>query len=330
MVKRPSHRAHNPGDRGFESPSRHHQAVSLTRIAERADAPKGLVWHYSDVLTGRYPEAISELTSRSEEESPVAKLLVDRQGPVRVLTLNRAEVHNNVDDELAMLLADAIDVFAADDEAKVLVVTGAGDRTFCAGANLKGMPELFEHRRTLDAGPMGFARLDPDKPVIAAINGACYAGGVELACWCDFRIVDERATFGLLNKRWGLSLADGGTQRLPRVVGIGNALYMIETGVEIDAARAQMMGLAQEVVPAGTALERALELAHHCAGYSQTGIRADRKAALATLGLPLQDGLDLEVELCHAPALAREAAEGMARFRAGERPAPPRPAEARS
>ena len=117
---------------------------------------------------------------------------------------------------------------------------------------------------------MGFARLDPDKPVIGAINGACYAGGVEFAVWCDFRIVDERAKFGLLNKRWGLSLADGGTQRLPRVVGIGNALYMIETGVEIDAARAQVMGLAQEVVPAGTALDRALELAHHCAGYSRS------------------------------------------------------------
>ena len=148
--------------------------------------------------------------------------------------------------------------------------------------------------------------------------------------WCDFRIVDERAKFGLLNKRWGLSLADGGTQQLPRVVGIGNALYMIETGVEIDAARAQVMGLAQEVVPAGTALDRALELAHHCAGYSQGGIRADRKAARATLGLSLQDGLDLEVELCHAPALAPEAVAGMQRFAEGSRPEPPRPVTAES
>lgn len=253
------------------------------------------------------------------------KLLFERQDAVTVLTLNRPEVHNNMDDELAMAFADAVDAFAADDAQKVLVVTGAGDRTFCAGANLKGMRELFEHRRTRDAGPMGFARLDPGKPVIGAVNGLCYAGGVELACWCDFRIVDERARFGLLNKRWGLSLADGGTQRLPRVVGIGNALYMIETGVELTAERAQTMGLAQEVVPAGTALERALELAHHSAGYSQIGIRADRQAALATLGLPLQDGLDLEVELCHAPALAPEAVAGMERFAAGDRPAPPRP-----
>lgn len=253
------------------------------------------------------------------------KLLIERQDAVTVLTLNRPEVHNNMDDELAMAFGDAVDAFAADDAQKVLIVTGAGDRTFCAGANLKGMRELFEHRRTQDAGPMGFARLDPGKTVIGAVNGLCYAGGVELACWCDFRIVDERARFGLLNKRWGLSLADGGTQRLPRVVGIGNALYMIETGVEITAERAQVMGLAQEVVPAGTALDRALELAHHSAGYSQVAIRADRAAALATLGLSLADGLDLEAELCHAPAMAPEAAAGMARFAAGERPEPPRP-----
>ena len=191
-----------------------------------------------------------------------------------------------------------------------------------------GISSRRRSARTHDAGPMGFARLDPDKPVIAAINGNCYAGGVELAVWCDFRIVDERAHFGLLNKRWGLSLADGGTQRLPRVVGIGNALYMIETGVEIDAARALTMGLAQEVVPAGTAVSRALELAQHIAGYSQGGIRADRKAALAALGLSLPDGLDLEVELCHAPALAPEAVAGMQRFAEGSRPPPPRPVSA--
>jgi enoyl-CoA hydratase len=258
----------------------------------------------------------------------MTKLVVDRQGPVTVLTLNRPEVHNNVDDELAVLLADAILEFGADDEASVLIVTGAGDRTFCAGANLKGMAELFTHRHTHDAGPMGFARLDPGKPVIAAVNGACYAGGVELAVWCDFRIVDERATFGLLNKRWGLSLADGGTQRLPRVCGLGNALYLIETGIEIDADRALGMGLAQEVVPAGTALDRSLELAHHLAGYPQGGIRADRQAAIGTLGLSLSDGLDLEAELCHGPALGADAAEGMRRFAEGSRPAPPRPVSA--
>jgi len=255
----------------------------------------------------------------------VSKLLIERQGDVRLFTLNRVEVHNNIDHELAMELADAIIDFGQDDTAKVLVITGAGDKTFCAGANLKGMKELFEHRHTKSAGPMGFARLDPGKPVIGAINGACYAGGVELAVWCDFRIVDERAKFGLLNKRWGLSLADGGTQRLPRVVGIGNALYMIETGMEIDAQHALRIGLAQEVVPAGTALKRSLELAHHIAGYGQEGIRADRRAALATMGLSLDIGLEYEAAVCYAPALSPEAIAGMKRFADGARPAPPRP-----
>lgn len=258
----------------------------------------------------------------------MSKLTIERRGSVTLLTLNRPEVHNNVDDELAMELADAIIAFGKDGRSKVLVVTGAGDRTFCAGANLKGMKELFEHRHTYTAGPMGFARLDPGKPVIAAINGACYAGGVELAVWCDFRIVDERAKFGLLNKRWGLSLADGGTQRLPRVVGLGNALYLIETGMEIDAQHALRIGLAQEVVPAGNALERSLQLAAHIAGYSQGGICADREAAIATIGLPLQAGLDLEVKLCHAPPLSPEAVEGMRRFAQGSRPEPPRPVDA--
>ena len=115
------------------------------------------------------------------------------------------------------------------------MITGAGDQAFCAGANLKGMDELWEHRYTYTAGPMGFALLDPGKPTIAAINGWCLAGGVELACWCNFRIVAENARLGLLNKRWGLSLADGGTQRLPRIVGMGNALWMIETGMQLDA-----------------------------------------------------------------------------------------------
>lgn len=257
------------------------------------------------------------------------KLLIERRDAVTLLTLNRPEVHNNVDAELAMALADAIDTFAADDGQKVLVVTGAGDVTFCAGANLKGMRELFEHRRTHDAGPMGFCKLDPGKPTIAAINGNCWAGGLELACWCDFRIVDENAKFGLLNKRWGLPLADGGTQRFPRVMGIGNALYLIETGMEIDADTAHRFGLAQEVVPAGTALERSLHIAAHIAGYAQGGIRADREAALATMGMSLADGLALEVELCHAPSLSNDALAGMARFAGGSRPQPPRPPERR-
>ena len=255
----------------------------------------------------------------------MSKLLIEKRDAVTLLTLNRPEVHNNVDDELACLLADAIIEFGNDDSQHVLVIAGAGGTTFCAGANLKGMRELFEHRRTQDAGPMGFAKLDPGKPTIAAINGNCWAGGIELAIWCDFRIADENAKFGLLNKRWGLPLADGGTQRLPRTLGIANALYLIETGMEIDADRALMMGLAQEVTPAGEALDRALHIAEHISNYSQEGICADRKAALATLGMSLEDGLELEVELCHAPSVAPAAMAGMDRFAKGSRPEPPRP-----
>ena len=255
----------------------------------------------------------------------MSKLLIERRGGVTHFTLNRPNVHNNVDADLAMELADGINAFGADEEAKVLVISGAGDVSWCAGANLKGMRELFEHRVTRSAGPMGFCRLDPGKPVIAAINGNCWAGGVEFACWCDFRIVDEKAKFGLLNKRWGLSLADGGTQRLSRVVGMGNALYMIETGMEIDAQNAYRMGLAQEVVPHGTAVQRALTIAEHICTYGQIGLRADRKAALLGFGMPLPDALELEAELCYEPAVAPEAMAGMDRFQKGSRPEPPRP-----
>jgi enoyl-CoA hydratase len=257
----------------------------------------------------------------------VPNLTVEKQDHVTVFTLNRPEVHNNVDQDTAIALAENIEAFVADDTAKVLVVTGAGDTTFCAGANLKGMNELFEHPYTYTAGPMGFALLDPAKPVIGAINGWCLAGGLELALWCDFRVAADNARFGMLNKRWGLPLADGGTQRLPRVVGIGNALWMIETGMEIDAHRAQLIGLVQEVVPEGQALRRALELAHHICTYPQVGLLADRRAAIGTYGKTLEEGLRLEVELCHPAVRHPDVVNGMQRFAGGARPEPPRPAD---
>ena len=256
----------------------------------------------------------------------MSKLLVERRGAVALLTLNRPEVHNNVDRDLAVELAEAISAFKDDDTSSVLVVTGAGEKSFCAGANLKGMPELFDHPYTHSAGPMGFARLDPGKPTIAAVNGYCFAGGLELALWCDFRIAAENAQFGVLNVRWGVSLADGGTQRLPRVVGQGNALWMVETGVQIDARRALAMGLVQEVVPEGAALDRALQLADHIAAYPQAGIRADREAVLGTYGLDLHEGLLMEERVAWPAVSSPEATAGMASFASGSRPPPPRPA----
>lgn len=256
----------------------------------------------------------------------MSKLLVERRGAVTLLTLNRPEVHNNVDRDLAVELAEAIGEFGEDDAASVLVLTGAGDKSFCAGANLKGMPELFDHPYTRSAGPMGFARLDPGKPTIAAVNGYCFAGGLELALWCDFRIAAENAQFGVLNVRWGLSLADGGTQRLPRVVGQGNALWMVETGVQIGAQRAQAIGLVQEVVPEGGALERSLELAESIAALPQGGVRADREAVLGTWGLDLHEGLLMEERVAWPAVSSPEATAGMAAFSSGSRPQPPRPA----
>src|SRR2546427_11936133 len=178
-------------------------------------------------------------------------LLVEHGGPVTLLTLNRPEVHNSVDAELAVALGEAIEAFAADTGARVLVLTGAGELAFSAGANLKGIADLGKHAYVDRAGPMGFARLDPKTPSIAAVNGYCFAGGMELACWCDFRIASENAEFGALNRRWGVPFTDGGTQRFPRIMGQGNALWLMETGVRIDAGRALRIGLVQEGVAAG-------------------------------------------------------------------------------
>ncbi|HEV7861272.1 MAG TPA: enoyl-CoA hydratase-related protein [Acidimicrobiia bacterium] len=254
------------------------------------------------------------------------ELLVERRGAVTLLTLNRPDAHNSVTGDMAAGLAETIDAFTADDSASVLVITGAGDRSFCAGANLKDIDALLRHPHTERAGPMGFAHLDPGKPTIAAVNGYCFAGGMELACWCDFRIASANAEFGALNRRWGVPFIDGGTQRFPRIMGQGNALWMIETGVRIDARRALAIGLVQEVVQEGTALDRALELADRIAGYPQASIRTDRAATLATWGLELDNGLYLESGLGRPTASDPDMVEGLRNFVTGNRPEAPRPA----
>ena len=251
----------------------------------------------------------------------MSNLLVEHRGAVTLMTLNRPEVHNSVDAELAVALGEAIETFAADNSARVLVLTGAGELAFSAGANLKGIDDLGKHAYVDKAGPMGFARLDPNKPTIAAVNGYCFAGGMELACWCDFRIASENAEFGALNRRWGVPFTDGGTQRFSRIMGQGNALWLIETGVRIDARRAQAVGLVQEVVSRG----RALELAQHIAEYPQASLRADRAAALATFGLGLDEGLLLEAQIGRDVVADPEMRAQLPRFAAGDRPEPPRP-----
>lgn len=232
-------------------------------------------------------------------------------GGVVVITIDRPDVHNCVDTATADALEDAVRAFDASDDDRVLVLTGAGGRSFCSGADLKSPPNLRE------AGPMGISRLDVAKPTIAAIAGYCYAGGLELACWCDIRICDDTSSFGVLNRRWGVPLVDGGTQRLPRIVGLGNALYLIETGVKIDSDAALRMGLVQEVVALGAALDRCVELAERIAGYPQASLLADREGAIAL------DGIEAEARRGEATLRDPDMAAGLERFRTGDRPAPP-------
>ena len=241
---------------------------------------------------------------------------VERDGAVVVVTIDRPEAQNAVDAETAQGLEDAVRGFDADDDVRALVLTGAGGKAFCAGADLKAL-DLMARLGAGDGGPMGISRLEVSKPTIAAIGGYCYAGGLELACWCDFRIADETSTFGVLNRRWGVPLIDGGTQRLPRIVGLGNALYLIETGVRIDVATALRMGLVQEVVPAGNHLERAVELATHLAAYPQASLVADRASALTG------DGIAAEAKRGEATLADLDMVAGLERFRSGDRPAPP-------
>jgi enoyl-CoA hydratase len=209
-----------------------------------------------------------------------------------------------------------------------MVLTGAGTQAVCSGADLKNIDSLMTWPNAGKSGPMGISRItDVDKPVIGAINGYCTAGGLELACWCDFRIASADAQFGVLNRRWGVPLADGGTQRLPQIVGLGNALYLIVTGAQINAQHALRMGLIQEIVPPGKAAERALEIAQTVSTYPQTAMRADRKAARAAYTMPIEQGLRYEVEV-HDRSLADPAMrDWLTRFAAGERPQPITPPE---
>jgi enoyl-CoA hydratase len=253
------------------------------------------------------------------------RLLVERHARVTVLTINRPQDHNCINAETAVAMARSIVAFAGDPDARVLVVTGAGPSSFSSGADLKHTQALWAHESFEEAGPLGFARLDPGKPTIAAVNGYCFAGGMELAAWCDFRVAAENAEFGVLNRRWGVPLIDGGTQRFTKLLGLGNALYLIESGVRVGARRAQALGFVQEVVPEGQALPRALELAARVADYPQASLRSDRRAARASSGLALDEGLLLERQLAAATLEDPEMAEGLRRFMNGDRPEPPRP-----
>lgn len=249
----------------------------------------------------------------------------ERDGAVTVVTVDRPRAHNAIDHEHAVALARAITRFRDDDQAAVLVLTGAGPTSFCAGADLKSIPELLgDDEFCTDVGPMGFAKLDPGKPTIAAINGYCFAGGLELAAWCDFRIAEQQAEFGALNRRWGVPFFDGGTQRLPRILGVSNALWLMETGVRIDVTRARELGFVQEVVETGQALDRARELARYIAGYPQDSVRSDRATVLDHAGHDLPTGLGLEDDARRASLSdGGVMLDRLQAFARGDRPTPP-------
>jgi enoyl-CoA hydratase len=218
----------------------------------------------------------------------------ERRGSAWLVTIDRPDRRNAIDGATARRLREAFDAFEADDEAAVLVLTGSGPEAFCAGADLKALDTLDPDA---PGGPLGFTRLQASKPTIAAVAGYAVAGGLELALWCDLRVADETAVFGCAERRWGVPLIDGGTQRLPRIVGQGHALDLILTGRMVAAAEARAIGLVTTVVPAGTHLNAALALAGSIAAFPQDTLRSDRQATLAALGRPLPDGLALEAGL---------------------------------
>jgi enoyl-CoA hydratase len=240
----------------------------------------------------------------------------ERKGPVTTVVLSRPEVRNAVDGPTAGALADAFREFDGDEEAAVAVLWGEGG-TFCAGADLKAIGTERGNTVADDGdGPMGPTRMRLGKPVIAAIAGHAVAGGLELALWCDLRVAEEDAVLGVFCRRWGVPLIDGGTVRLPRLIGAGRAMDLVLTGRPVEAAEALAIGLVDRVVPPGSARAAAEQLAAEIAAFPQTCLREDRLSLLDQEGLSERDAL--AAELAHGRVSLAEAADGASRFAAGE------------
>jgi enoyl-CoA hydratase len=240
---------------------------------------------------------------------------LERQGPVTTVVLSRPAARNAVDGPTAAELTSAFLEFEADDAARVAVLWGEGG-TFCAGADLKAVGGELGNRVAEDGdGPMGPTRLRLSKPVIAAVAGHAVAGGLELALWCDLRVAEEDAVFGVFCRRWGVPLIDGGTVRLPRLIGTSRAMDMILTGRPVPAEEAYAMGLANRLVPAGTSRAAAEELAASIAAFPQACLRSDRASVLDQEGLDEQAAMLAEVQ--YGMDVLTEGVEGAARFAAG-------------
>jgi enoyl-CoA hydratase/carnithine racemase len=254
----------------------------------------------------------------------VSRTSYELRGSTALLTIERPERRNAVDAETAEELLAGFGRFEEDDEARVMILSGAGGVAFCAGADLKALaeagPEIPEETiarvAEREEGPMGFTRLTASKPTIAAISGWCLAGGLELALWCDLRIATRDSKLGYPERRWGVPLIDGGTLRLPRIVGLGRALDLILTGRIIESGEALDWGLLTEVVEEGHHLDRALEIAEGLASFPQETMLSDRRSAIEGSTLPLSESLAYEAEIGRASI--EVGLEGAGRFAGGE------------
>jgi enoyl-CoA hydratase len=242
---------------------------------------------------------------------------VERAGPVTTVIMDRPGARNAVDGPTAAALADAFREFETDEACRVAVLCGSGG-TFCAGADLKAVGGPAGNRLEPDGdGPMGPTRLRLTKPVIAAISGHAVAGGLELALWCDLRVAEEGSVLGVFCRRWGVPLIDGGTVRLPRLVGLGRALDLILTGRPVPATEALQMGLVNRVVPHGQARPAAEELARDLAALPQECLRSDRMSALESISLTDEEAMANEFRLGLTTLEGPGTAAGIARFRGG-------------
>ncbi|MGH6613818.1 crotonase/enoyl-CoA hydratase family protein [Sphingomonas sp.] len=245
----------------------------------------------------------------------MANIAIEQRGVVTIVTIDRPARRNAVDAATAIDLRAAFEAFDADPVARIAILTGAGG-TFCAGYDLHSVSESAPPYDAQGPGPMGPTRLLTGKPVIAAVEGHAVAGGLELALWCDLRVAAETATFGVFCRRWGVPLIDGGTVRLPRLIGQSRALDMILTGRAVDAAEALAIGLANRICPPGEALAHAIELAGTIAAFPQLCLRADRLSAYRQWDHDLPEALTHEGEGGEAP-LNAEGLAGAGRFSRG-------------
>lgn len=264
-----------------------------------------------------------------EQATDASQVRVTQDGPVTIVTLSRPEVRNAVDNPTARALGAAFTAFEKDDRARVAVFHGAHG-TFCAGADLKAVasaegagqlraPAVGDAYDPLETtAPMGPTRMQLSKPVIGAISGYAVAGGMELALWCDMRVVEQSATFGIFCRRWGVPLIDGGTVRLPRLIGHSRAMDLILTGRPVSADEALQMGLANRVVPDGEALAAATRLAHQIATFPQKCLLSDRKSAYEQWDYPFAEAMAREFEGGEAVIRSGETRDGAKRFAGGK------------